>query len=432
MDTPVVLFGAFDRHNLGDLLFPHVAQAMLGDVPVRFAGLAARDLRGVGGHRVEAIGELIAGWGDAPARLLHVGGETLTCAAFEAAVMLLDGDALQPTLRHLDAHPAERDAWTRRMAGCERPLPYVLSKRDWPALRRVVHAGVGGVDLDRLDDARADALLARLHEADAVAVRDARTRAALARHGLAAALMPDPAVLVADLFGERIARHAAGGEPAALRARFPQGYLAVQCSAVFGDDATLATLAEALARSAAASGLGLVLWRAGAAPWHDDMALLRRLAARLPAGQAQVAASLYLWDLCALIAGSAAVVASSLHARIVADAFARACVSLQPPAADQRITKLDAWVETWEPERRGSVARPRHWHRPSTPRWPGLSATCRQRLRASRPTAAPATPPCWRHWTDRAPARRAGGRARCRAPTDAHPAAPPARRCAPA
>ncbi len=358
MDTPVVLFGAFDRHNLGDLLFPHVAQAMLGDVPVRFAGLAARDLRDVGGHRVEAIGELIAGWGKAPARLLHVGGETLTCAAFEAAVMLLDDDALQPTLCHLDAHPAERDTWLHRMLGRNSPLPYVLSRRDWPALRRVVQAGVGGVEFDRLDGARRDALLARLREADAVAVRDLRTQAALARHGLAVALMPDPAVLVAELFGARIERHAARGEPAALRARFPHGYLAVQCSAVFGDDATLTVLAEALARGAASSGLGLVLWRAGAAPWHDDAAMLQRLAARLPARAVWMANSLNIWDLCALIAGSAAVVASSLHARIVAGAFGRACVSLQPPAAGQRITKLDAWVETWEISRRDSIVTP--------------------------------------------------------------------------
>lgn len=358
MDTPVVLFGAFERHNLGDLLFPHIAQAMMGDAPVRLAGLAVRDLRGVGGHRVEAIGELIAHWGDAPARLLHVGGETLTCAAFEAAVMLLDVGELQPMLRRLDMHPAERAAWLRHMLVGDHPMPYVLSRRDWPALRRVVHAGVGGVELDRLVAAQREAVLQRLREADAVAVRDRRTQAALARHGLAAALMPDPAVLVAELFGERISHHTAGGEPAMLRARFPQGYLAVQCSAVFGDDTTLAALAEALACSSATSGLGVVLWRAGAAPWHDDLAVLQRLAERLPAGTVQVASSLDVWDLCALVAGSTAVVASSLHARIVAAAFARPGVSLQPEDERQRITKLDAWVETWEGDRRGSVVTP--------------------------------------------------------------------------
>jgi hypothetical protein len=358
MDTPVVLFGAFDRHNLGDLLFPHIAQAMLGDVPLRFAGLAARDLRSVGGHRVEALGDLIAGWGDTPARLLHVGGETLTCGAFDAAVMLLGDDEVQPCLRHLEAHPAEGAAWLRQALGSDRPLPYVLSKRDWPALRRVVHAGVGGVELDQLDAAQHEAVLQRLREADAVAVRDRRTQAALARHGLACALMPDPAVLVAEMFGNRIAQHAAGGESAALRARFAQGYLAVQCSAVFGDDATLEALAAPLARCAATTGLGVVLWRAGAAPWHDDLAVLRRLAARLPATAVQVAASLDIWDLCALIAGSTAVVASSLHARIVAAAFARPAVSLQPDDERQRIAKLDAWVKTWETERSDSVATP--------------------------------------------------------------------------
>ncbi len=358
MDTPVVLFGAFDRHNLGDLLFPHIAQALLGAVPVRFAGLAARDLRGVGGHRVEAIAELMAGWCEAPARLLHVGGETLTCSAFEAAAMLLDAGELQPTLQRLEAHAQQREAWLRHMLGRVTPAPYVISRRDWPALRRVAHAAVGGVDLERIDDVQRDAVLARLREADALTVRDRHTRDALARHGIAAALMPDPAVLVAELFGPRIAEHASRSEPAASRAAFPSGYLAVQCSAVFGDDATLDVLAAQLARSARQSGLSIVLLRAGAAPWHDDLGVLQRLAQRLPAGTARVAESLDLWDMCALIAGSAAVIASSLHGRIVAGAFALPRIGLQPEAAAQRIVKLDAWVQTWEPERLGSVVTP--------------------------------------------------------------------------
>ncbi|WP_374676655.1 polysaccharide pyruvyl transferase family protein [Piscinibacter sp.] len=358
MDTPVVLFGAFDRHNLGDLLFPHIAQALLGAVPVRLAGLAARDLRSVGGHRVEAIDALMAGWGEAPARLLHVGGETLSCSTFEAAVMLLDAGELQPTLRRLEAHPQQRDAWLQHMLGHVPPAPYVISRRDWPALRRVAHAAIGGVDLGHIDEVQRDAVLARLREADALTVRDRHSRDALARHGIAAALMPDPVVLVAELFGTRIAEHARHGEPAALRAAFPAGYLAVQCSAVFGDDATLDALAAQLALSARESGLGIVLLRAGAAPWHDDLGVLLRLAQRLPAGTTRVAESLDLWDVCALFAGSAAVIASSLHGRIVATAFALPRISLQPGAATQRILKLDAWVQTWEPESAASVVMP--------------------------------------------------------------------------
>ncbi len=358
MDTPVVLFGAFDRHNLGDLLFPHIAQAMLGDVPIRFAGLAARDLRSVGGHRVEAIGELIAGWGAGPATLMHVGGETLTCTAFEAAAMLLDARELPPLLAHFAAHPEERATWARRRTGVDSPVPYVLSRRDWPGLGKAVHAGVGGVDLDRIDAPQRDAVLVRLREADAIAVRDLRTQAALRGHGIDSALMPDPAVLVAELFGPRIAGHGRAGEPAALLAAFPRGYLAVQCSAVFADDATLADLAAALARLQADHGLGVVLLRAGAAPWHDDLAVLQRLAGRLDAACTRVAGTLDIWDLCALIAGSVATIGSSLHARIVAGAFGRPCVSLQPAGAVERIRKIDAWVETWEPTAAATVATP--------------------------------------------------------------------------
>jgi hypothetical protein len=28
MKPPLILFGAFDRHNLGDLLFPHIVAAL--------------------------------------------------------------------------------------------------------------------------------------------------------------------------------------------------------------------------------------------------------------------------------------------------------------------------------------------------------------------------------------------------------------------
>ncbi|HQT30672.1 MAG TPA: hypothetical protein PLE48_06460 [Thiobacillus sp.] len=41
----LTLFGAFDRHNFGDLLFPHVMTALSPRRSFGFAGLAARDHR---------------------------------------------------------------------------------------------------------------------------------------------------------------------------------------------------------------------------------------------------------------------------------------------------------------------------------------------------------------------------------------------------
>ena len=52
MDPPLILFGAFDRHNFGDLLLAQVAAGCLPERELHFAGLADRDLRAWDGARL--------------------------------------------------------------------------------------------------------------------------------------------------------------------------------------------------------------------------------------------------------------------------------------------------------------------------------------------------------------------------------------------
>jgi len=76
--APLILFGAFDRHNFGDLLLGHVAArnavSRFPGRPLIFAGVAARDLRPWGGQEVAAISVIANDWGNQPADLCHVGG----------------------------------------------------------------------------------------------------------------------------------------------------------------------------------------------------------------------------------------------------------------------------------------------------------------------------------------------------------------------
>lgn len=190
--------------------------------------------------------------------------------------------------------------------------------------------------------------MAKLSEADDVSVRDRRAQAQLAAAGMQAGLEPDPAVMVAELFGAEIGRHMDGGEVAEMRRAFPQGYLAVQFSADFGDDATLAAIAAQLGRLVAETGLCVVFFRAGAAPWHDDLDVYRRTVARMRDGAARIFASLHLWDICALIAASRSYCGSSLHGRIVAAAFALPRLGLVHPAEAGQATKQATYAETWE------------------------------------------------------------------------------------
>jgi len=345
---PFILFGACDRHNLGDLLFPHIAAALLAPREVVVAGLAARevvvaglaarDLTPFGGHRVRAIGEVLREFPGAP--VIHAGGELLCCDAWEAAAMLLAPQGAPGVIAQYDGK-TERFDWARQFLGRDDRAPYCLgkSKSQSPQHGVLIYNGVGGVDLDRRDPVLREEVLAKLREADWIGVRDRSTLAHLAAAGIAATLMPDPAVLTAELFGARIRARAETGEVAAVRAAFQQGFLAVQFAAALGDDATLARIAEGLAREAA--GRGIVFFRAGAAPWHDDLAVYRRTAARLPG--ARVFESLDVLDICALIAASAGFAGSSLHGRIVAETFGVPVIEGSVPVGE----KVAAYRDTW-------------------------------------------------------------------------------------
>jgi len=166
--------------------------------------------------------------------------------------------------------------------------------------------------------------------------------------GIAARLVPDPAVMVAELFGPRIRQYTQASEIAQLLTAFPQGYIAVQFSADFGDDGTLTEIAAQLDQAVTSSGYGMVFFRAGAAPWHDDPECYQRVVARMQSAAVKVFTSLNLWEICAVIAHSRLFCGSSLHGRIVAMAFALPRLNLHHPMHGGKITKQAAFAVTWD------------------------------------------------------------------------------------
>lgn len=346
-DCPTLLFGAFDRHNFGDLLLPHVIARLIALPCLHYGGLAERNLTALGGHRVHAMARLAAGLGNTAVDILHVGGETLTCNAWEAAVMLLPPERARDVVAQLDARPLERAAWAREVLGLPDLAPYLLPAGIFANVRRVIYHGVGGIALEQVDPAMRDEVVAKLGSGTYVGVRDQQTRAMLVANGIDCRLEPDPAVMVAELFGDRLRQRARHGELAGVVSRFPHGYLAVQFSADFGDDETLAQLAAQLERVSRSRNLGVVLFRAGAAPWHDDLDSYRRLAARLGGISVAVFGSLNLWDICALIAHSRGFAGSSLHGSIVAGAFALPRLGVLRPGQALAQSKQAAFAATW-------------------------------------------------------------------------------------
>lgn len=341
---PLVLFGPFDRHNLGDLLFPHLLAERHRRRRILFAGLAARDMSRFGGHRVSSVEALGRAWAGPPADLLHVGGEILDCDAWTAAVMLCEPDEAAAAVARLDRDEAGRAAWASARLGTDAPAPYVLDKARLPWCRWVGFHAVGGVDLGRRPTALRRHVSDALAGADRVGVRDSATRRELALLGLAARLEPDAAMALGPVARRRVEAARTTGEAAAIRNAFPGGYLAVQFSADFGDDRSLDGVADGLERRAA--GRAVVLLRAGAAPWHDAPEPYARIGARLGLPWMQCA-SLDIWQLAAVIAGAAGWIGSSLHGTMLAHQFGIPATGLERAPGEGR--KLRAWVADWAP-----------------------------------------------------------------------------------
>ena len=329
---PLILFGAFDRHNLGDLLLGRIAAALAARLapgrPLLWAGLAERDLRAAGGARVRRL-DAIAD------RIRHRHRlQPARPAQAEALIAAHDRDL------------GGRDAWARHHLGIARHLPYLAPTTLFPPGLRIAHAGSGGVGFAHLPAAWREEAIAALRGAAVLHVRDRDSRRALAAAGIDARLAPDPAVLVARVLGSEIAREAERGAAARVSARFPGGWIAAQLGAEFGDDLSLAALAAALDRLQRDTGWGVVLFCAGRAPWHDAPEVLHRLRARLQApGHCIVATTRHVLQLCALITGARLCLASSLHVRIVAEAFVRPAASLVQGSAQGE--KVRAYVRSW-------------------------------------------------------------------------------------
>ncbi|MDY0014053.1 MAG: polysaccharide pyruvyl transferase family protein [Rhodocyclaceae bacterium] len=340
---PVVIFGPFDRHNLGDLLFPHLAIDRLKARRWICAGLVERDLTADGGHRVVAFSRLAqewrSQWGPLPMHVIHPGGEILTADAYACAVMILPPEQAGRMLSHPQSAEGARRAWARQALGVARGLPYVLGSTDCDGQR--IFAGVGGVDLLLLPAALQDEARRALAGAAYVSVRDGATQSILEGWGIAAPLEPDPVSRLPQACGSQVA---AAGKVARQALGLEEGaYGVVHVSAEWGDDLSLATVA-AECRKFGEPGLPWVVLGVGYAPWHDDPRVLARLADGL-GRDARLFTGRQVWRISGLLAGARQVVSTSLHARIVAEAYQVPAWSLVRDGGQG--AKLRAYVETW-------------------------------------------------------------------------------------
>ena len=323
--TPrVLLVGAYERDNLGDLLFLLVTERYVAEAEVVAAAPFAADMRALLDRRVHAYGPLLR---DEPWDVVWTVGGQIGSIDLRRAYRL---SASPEALARFDrANPLTRARILRRAVGGVRvEAPYIPDLTPG-ALTIVNSAGLSGIRW--LPAGRRDRLIALLRTRSSITVRDGASSRFLTNAGIEHDLAPDAVHAVNRLWpGERDPR---------------SDVAVVQVSRGILAQLGLERLAAAIAASPALAALRIRLLLAGTANGHDAAEDLERLAALVrraaPGRDVALLEARRPRELVEEIRRAKVVVASSLHVRVVAAAFGIGRVSLVRP-------KTTRYARTWD------------------------------------------------------------------------------------
>ncbi len=328
----VLAVGAFERDNLGDILFYLLVRRLFARHHVRPAGAVFGDMRPYFGEVVLPYNHLLArhAWDV----VIVVGGEIGAVDLDHAFRMVLEPRAERIFLDMPERAPARR--FLASAAGNQ--MAYLPDLSAFEQNRDALYCvnSVGLSWLAQIGDhpfvAMSHAVLGQVHR---LSVRDETTRAHLAAAGIEARLAPDCIHALARYFPDELAAPPAAGRP----------YLVFQMIGDLVGDWGHAPVAQALARVAVRHRLDVVFVASGTANHHDRYAHYLRLAAltrELAGGlDARVFFRRDALAIAAQVRGAALWVGTSLHGWVLS-------MSAGVPRVGLRNDKVAHYAGLWD------------------------------------------------------------------------------------
>lgn len=346
----VALLGAFDRFNYGDLLFPLVLERALShlgmDAQYELYGLIASDLSRYGARPTVPIRRLPHDHARDPFdAVIVVGGETIGARWTNMAIYASSAPTswtIRGSRKILG--PETTETLVRRVLRAPGRRPWLLGPDDLSPPVPILYNAVGGsTNLESMSSRVRHEVAATLAQATRLAVRDRSTAESLRKLGLEnVTLVPDTAVLMADLFPSDWLEGMVSDEVLCIRDAFPHGYLCLQANQPIGSTIA-ADLIEPLEEMATRFGLGVVLLPIGRATMHEDQRPLRQIGSRLSTPHVFAGEDLGIFDIMFLISRADVFVGTSLHGAITALAF-----EVPHFALTGRVPKLMNFLDTWD------------------------------------------------------------------------------------
>lgn len=340
----VLIIGAFDRYNYGDLLFPLVIERQLNtyglDFKFEYFGLVESDLSSVGGLPTKGLKEFYQKCSDptSPVHVIIAGGEALG-VTWNSLYAALNPLFQQINKRHVKVNKLlDLNGWTKKILKGKTTLPFVFDKSDFAGVQSVTLNSLGGSGLSSATFTKYEFFKEKLQNADYFAVRDQLTVDNLKKIGISADLCPDSAILMSEFYPLDFLKERITTEVKEYVEKNAGTYVYAQINkkTTRGHEQTIT---DGLGEIYEKGKTEICLCPIGKALDHDDHEALQKIGSLLKSPYTYFDAD-NIWDIMYLIANAKCYVGTSLHGAITALSYAVPHVGL-------KVEKLGAYLETW-------------------------------------------------------------------------------------
>lgn len=341
----ILIVGAFDRFNYGDLLFPLVIEAQLNTYEqpfdASFFGIVKSDLSALGGKPTEDIRAFYrrCNEGREHTTIIVAGGEAV--AVTWSSLLLALNSTFKRTHRfhHRINKVFDLNALAKKVLHGQTDLPFVFTRSDFNGVDNVIFNSLGGSELDPVIFDRYPDLRDKLHRVDYFAVRDEATQRNLITQGVQTSLYPDSAILMSKFYPASILAERVSPPIGQYVAEKRGTYLFFQIKNNHAKNNELRIAQQLDAIVEQHPDIHLCFCPIGKALNHDDHLALQRIAPLLK-HPFTVFEEVTIWDIMYLIAHAKAYMGTSLHGAITAMSYAIPYVGVAVP-------KLNSYLQTW-------------------------------------------------------------------------------------
>ena len=338
-EQKIILYGAFDRYNYGDIIIPIILSKYLknnGFGNIEYCSIKNADLTHFGGFKCNVLDSQRL---PKNSSVIVAGGEVLNVdwTSITSYFMGWFGNRCIRIARLIFPRAWINSLCIKIMNGLFK-YPFLVEKSNIPNPIQVIYNGVGGVSINVSDKFIKSILL----DADLVSVRDVNANYVLeSKWGINNRLIPDIANAVSKFYPVDKLLESTSIKTKTFISENLNGFFCFQMAQQYTNGG-LSLIVDSLSKILSA-GTSIALLPLGIVSGHEDDKVLEQIYEKLPSEKVFILREIHLIDSISLIAHSTVFAGTSLHGNITAMSYAVPHFPL-----NEQVAKLTNYVEQWD------------------------------------------------------------------------------------